>query len=131
MTASWGGFGVVWGKNICWIVIRPHRHTYGFVEKAGYFSLSFFNEKYRDALNFCGSNSGKNVDKVKGTGLTPVETGSGNVYFSEARLVIECRKLYFTDIDPSHFIDPAIESNYPAKDYHRMFIGEIVQCLSD
>lgn len=129
MTASWGGIGVMWGKKIAWCVIRPHRYTYEFVERANIFTLSFFDEKYRNLLNLCGSKSGRDVDKVKATGLTPVVGSSNGVYFAEARLVIECRKIYFQDIDPKNFIDPSISANYPEKDYHRMYVGEIVTCM--
>jgi len=80
-------------------------------------------------LNFCGTHSGRDVDKVKETGLTPAFTGSGSVYFSEARLVIECAKIYSQDLDPSAFLDPKIAKNYPKKDYHRLYIGEIVTCM--
>ncbi len=54
----------------------------------------------------------------------------GAVYFEEARLVLECRKLYFQDLDPEHFLDRGLESNYPHKDYHRMYVGEITECLA-
>lgn len=128
MTASWGGFGVIWGKKACFCVIRPHRHTFTFVEKADRFTLSFFDENYRDVLGFCGKYSGKDTDKVAATGITPLKTDSGAVYFDEARLVIECRKLYFQDINPENFLDAEIEKHYPDKDYHRMYIGEIVNC---
>lgn len=129
MTASWGGFGVLWNKKICFCVVRPVRYTYNFMEKSDTFTLSFFGEEYRKVLNFCGSKSGRDIDKAAATGITPVEGSSGSVYFSEARLVIECRKIYFQDIDPANFIDPAIDRNYPMKDYHRMYVGEIVGCL--
>jgi flavin reductase (DIM6/NTAB) family NADH-FMN oxidoreductase RutF len=129
MTASWGGLGVLWGKQVAWCVVRPQRHTFGFMENNPFFTMSFFDEKYRKALEFCGANSGKNVDKAKATGLTPLESDLTAVYFDEARLVLECRKLYFQDLDPHHFLDPGINDNYPLKDYHRMYIGEIVRCL--
>lgn len=129
MTASWGGLGVLWGKNIAFCVVRPTRYTYEFMEKADTFTLSFFTNKYKKALGFCGSHSGRDCDKAKETGLTAAETDNGSVYFSEARLVLECRKLYFDDINPENFIDPEIDSNYPKKDYHRMYVGEIVNVL--
>lgn len=129
MTASWGGMGVIWAKNVCFCVVRPGRHTYKFMEKADNFTLSFFDEDNRAALNYCGSHSGKDVDKVKETGLVPVFAEEG-IYFAQARLVFCCRKLYFHDLDPRHFLDPKIDSaNYPNKDYHRMYVGEIVTCL--
>ena len=129
MTAAWGGLGVLWDKNVCYCFIRPQRYTYEFMEKADSFTLSFFEEKYRGMLDFCGSNSGRDIDKVKKTGITPADGKLSTVYFSEARLVFICRKIYFQDIIPDHFLDQSIQKNYPKKDYHRMYIGEIVSCL--
>ena len=130
MTASWGGMGVIWGKNVCFCVVRPVRHTFQFMESSDRFTLSFFDDRFRKALSFCGSHSGRDVDKVKETGLAPV-FGEEGVFFSQARLVLCCRKLYFQDVDPSHFTDPAIDpTHYPLKDYHRMYVGEITSCLA-
>ena len=128
MTASWGGFGILWHKNVCFIFIRPQRYTYEFIEKYDIFSLSFFSEDYRDVLKICGSCSGRDVDKIRKTGITPIYTDSGGIYFSEARTVMECRKIYYQDINPQNFLDAQIEENYPGKDYHRMYIGEILSC---
>lgn len=129
MTASWGGVGILWGKSVAFCVIRPTRYTYEFMEKADTFTLSFFPGKYKKALSFCGTHSGRDCDKVAETGLTPTETENGSVYFREARLVLECRKIYFDDIKPEHFIDRGINIHYPENDYHRMYIGEIVSVL--
>ena len=128
MTASWGGLGVLWERKVCFIFVRPTRHTYEFLERTGTFTLSFFAERYRKALTYCGTHSGRDTDKAKGAGLTPAGEG-GFVYFAEARLVLKCRKLYSQDILPDRFLDPGIERMYPQKDYHRMYVGEIVTCL--
>jgi flavin reductase (DIM6/NTAB) family NADH-FMN oxidoreductase RutF len=130
MTASWGSLGILWNKKVATCVIRPVRHTFGFMERSPVFTLSFFDREYRDALNLCGSKSGRDTDKVKATGLVPVASPSGGVYFEQARLVLECRKLYWHDLDPGHFLDPKIDGNYPKKDYHRMYVGEITACLA-
>ncbi|HSV73663.1 MAG TPA: flavin reductase [Chthonomonadales bacterium] len=128
MTASWGGFGVLWGRNVCWCVVRPHRHTYGFMEHNASFTLSFFDPASRPALELCGTRSGRDVDKAAAAGLTPVESFvPGSTHFAEARLVIACRKLYTHDLDPSRFLDPSIDDNYPQRDYHRLYLGEAVQ----
>ncbi len=130
MTASWGGLGVLWGKNVATIYVRPQRYTYEFVEQSGYFTLAFFGPEYRNALTLCGSRSGRDVDKVKECGFTVAEGAGGAPYFEEADLVLVCKKAYWQDIDPSHFVDGEIDGAcYPAKDYHRMYIGEIVEVL--
>ena len=129
MTASWGGFGILWNKPVIFCFVRPVRYTYQFIEESGFFTATFFDRKYRKALNFCGANSGRDTDKMAATGFTPLVSPNGSVYFEQARLVLECRKLYFTDIDPEHFLDPVINRNYPLADYHRLYIGEIMNCL--
>ena len=129
MTASWGGFGHIWNKNVCWCVVRPQRHTYGFMEKAHSFTLCFFDEKYRKVLNYCGTKSGRDVDKAAETGITPVATEGGAVYFAEARLIVECRKIYFQDLSPNNFLEASIQKHYPDRDYHRLYMGEVVRCL--
>jgi flavin reductase (DIM6/NTAB) family NADH-FMN oxidoreductase RutF len=99
------------------------------MEKNEFFTLSFLEEQHRNILTYCGSKSGREVDKVAETGLTPI-LDDGPVYFAEARLVLSCRKIYFQDILPDHFLDLKIEEFYPLKDYHRMYVGEIVKCLT-
>ncbi len=128
MTASWGGLGVLWERKVAFCFIRPTRYTYEFVERSERYTLSFFREQNRKALTFCGTHSGRDRDKVREAGLTPVRDG-GFIYFNEARLVLECRKIYFQDIGPERFLDREINEMYSEKDYHRMYVGEIEKCL--
>ncbi|MDT3427535.1 flavin reductase (DIM6/NTAB) family NADH-FMN oxidoreductase RutF [Paenibacillus forsythiae] len=127
MTASWGGLGILWHKKIAFCVVRPTRYTYEFMEASDTFSLSFFTEDYRSALEICGSASGRDMDKAEAADITPVEDTPGIVYFQEARLVLECRKLYYQDLDPAKFLDEDIHKMYPDKNYHRLYVGEITQ----
>ena len=129
MTASWGGLGVLWGKPVATVYIRPKRYTLEFMEREDTFTLCFFGEKYRKALALCGSKSGRDVDKVKECGFT-VAMAEGAPYFEEADLVLVCKKAYWQDMDPTHFLDGEIDGKwYPEKDYHRIFIGEILEVL--
>ncbi|HOT32072.1 MAG TPA: flavin reductase [Petrotogaceae bacterium] len=131
MTASWGGMGVLWNKEVCFIFIRPQRYTYEFVEKNNFFTLNFFDQTYRAVLEFCGTKSGRECDKLKETSLSPVFDDPGYMYFQQARLVFICRKLYFQDISPKGFIDFDIDKTiYSKKDYHRMYVGAIERVLS-
>lgn len=129
MTASWGTIGILWHKPIAVCFIRPNRYTYKFVEENEYFTLTFFEEQYRSILKTCGAKSGRDINKVETTGLKPLETQSGNIYYEQSRLVLECKKLYFDDIKPEHFLLPDIQGNYSTDDYHRFYIGEIINCL--
>jgi flavin reductase (DIM6/NTAB) family NADH-FMN oxidoreductase RutF len=130
MTANWGGMGYLWHKNVCFIFVRPTRYTYEFTETSGLFTLSFFGKEYRKALEYCGANSGRDVDKVKECSFNPVELLPGAVSFNEAGLVLTCKKLYYNDINPDNFADEKIDNNYPKKDYHRMYIGEIIKVFA-
>ena len=79
----------LWFDKNKWRVLDHEDSTYKFMEEADYFTLSFFEEKDRDVLKFCGSHSGRDTNKIAKTGITPIEGESGTVYFSEARLVLE------------------------------------------
>jgi flavin reductase (DIM6/NTAB) family NADH-FMN oxidoreductase RutF len=129
MTAAWGGFGILWHRQVAFIYVRPTRHTFQFMESADRFTLTFFNEEHRSILNFCGKRSGRDTDKIKETGLIPVLSQHGAIYFEQARLVLDCKKIYYQDVIPSNFLDERIHTEYPLKDYHRLYIGEIVECL--
>lgn len=127
MTASWGAIGELWYKPVAFIFIRPQRYTYEFVENNDTLTLSFLPETHRSALKFCGSHSGRNTDKIAGTGLTPFATETGSVAFREASIVLECRKLYKQNMDPEAFINKAIiDKAYPGGDFHITFVAEIV-----
>jgi flavin reductase (DIM6/NTAB) family NADH-FMN oxidoreductase RutF len=128
MTASWGGMGVLWDKKVCFAFVRPTRYTFEFLEKSEFYTFSFLEEQYRDVLMYCGTKSGRDVNKVIETSLTPI-FGNSTVFFAEARLVMECRKTYVQDITPGNFLDQTMNEYYPKKDYHRIYVGEIIRCL--
>ncbi len=126
MTASWGGVGVLWNKNVATIYIRPQRYTKEFVDQKDTFTLTFFDDSYRDALTFCGRNSGRDHDKAAETGLTPCFDYAAPT-FAEGRLVFVCKKLYAQELSPNCFLEHGIAKNYPDHDYHTMYIGEIIE----
>ena len=126
MTASWGGLGQLWNKDVCFIFVRPQRYTYEFLEKNNLFTLSFYPEEYRKALTFCGTKSGRDYDKAKETGLTPLFK-DGTTTFDEAKLTLVCKKIAFQDMSPEGFIDESIKDNYAKNDYHRIYVGEILK----
>lgn len=129
MTVSWGQVGRLWNKPVCTVYIRPQRFTYGLMNDAKYFSLSFLPAERHEAAVLCGSKSGRNTDKVKECGLTVVDDGRAP-YYAEAELVLVCRKLYEQDLTGENFLEKDVdEKNYPAKDYHRMYVGEIETVL--
>ena len=126
MVISWGATGVMWGRPFVMCVVRPQRYTHEFMEQYDTFSLCAFPTELRKVLDVLGTKSGRDIDKIAGSGLTPISASSiASPIYDEARLAIECRKIYFDDFKPKHFIADYIKGMYK-KDFHRMYFGEIV-----
>lgn len=130
MTASWGGLGILWGAPAATCYIRPQRYTKEFVDREEYFTLAFFGEEYRKALSLCGSKSGREIDKVKECGFTVKTADCGAPYFGEAELVLVCRKRFAQPMDPDNIPQEIKDKFYPDKDYHTLYIGEIIEALA-
>lgn len=124
MTASWGGIGHLWNKNVAFIFIRPQRYTYEFVEQNEYLTISFYDSKYKNELKVLGTVSGRDVDKIKKVNFHPLEVDE-SVAFEEAKYILKCRKLYADDIKEDKIMDEQVKACYPSKDYHRMYVVEI------
>lgn len=137
MAIAWGNFGTLWERNshanhlptiTCYV--RPSRYTKKFLDNEPYFTISCFDSSYKKALGYLGSHSGRDGDKTKAAGLTP-KFIDNTVYFSEAQTVYICRKLYQAPLTETGFIDKElIDFNYPKKDFHEMYVGEIVKVLN-
>lgn len=129
MTASWGGIGVMWGKNVAYIVIRPQRYTKEFVDANECFSLTFFSKDYKKQLGYLGSVSGRDEDKITNAGIT-VAYHNEIPYFSEGRLVLCCKKLFAAPMHAEEFLDSSLlEKWYPNNDLHTLYIAEITDVL--
>lgn len=127
MTISWGSMGTLWNKPVVQVVVRPSRHTFGFIESGADFTLCAFPAEYRSALALLGSKSGRDGDKIKEAGLTPRASALvASPAYAQANLVIECRKIYADAFKSENFLDPSIEENYPDKSYHHLYIGEVL-----
>lgn len=137
MTVAWGHFGSLWERGshsnrlptaICYV--RPGRYTKEFMDEEAFFTLSHFGSEHKKALAYLGTHSGRDGDKIKCAGLTPVFT-DGVTYFDEAKTVYICRKLYHAPLVPDGFTDKGlIDFNYPERDFHEMYIGEIIKILT-
>ncbi len=129
MTASWGFGGVMWGKNAVVVGIRPQRYTKEFVDNGDTFSITILPESYRETMSYFGTVSGRDEDKIAKTGLT-VAHDENTPYFEEGRLVLICKKMYSQEIKEENFIDKSIiDKWYPNKDYHMMYVAEIIDVL--
>ncbi|EGT3616804.1 flavin reductase family protein [Clostridium perfringens] len=129
MTASWGGLGVMWGKDVAYIVVRPQRYTKEFIDNSDTFSLTFFNDEYKKTLGYLGKVSGRDEDKISNSNLT-LNTCENTPYFEEGKVVLVCKKLYGQYLDPKCFLEDGIDERwYPEKDYHMLYIAEIKNVL--
>nr|WP_019880181.1 flavin reductase family protein [Succinispira mobilis] len=129
MTASWGGLGVMWGKKVAYVVIRPQRYTKEFIDVAESFSLSFLPEKFRKELSYLGSVSGRDEDKIAKAGLS-LTYQEEVPYFEESELVLICKKLFVQEFKDESFLDKSIlDTWYKAGDNHYLYIAEIIDVL--
>lgn len=133
MTVSWGGVGVLWGKNVFFCFVRPQRYTKEFIDAQDTVTLSLFDpERYRGALKLCGTVSGREHDKIAEAGLTArVEKAASNehgaVVFDEARVTVIGKKLFAQEISKDGFFDRSIlAACYPNNDFHTVYVCEIV-----
>lgn len=127
MTVGWGSLGVMWGLPFVQVVVRPVRYTYQFMEKYDTFTVCAFSETYAPALHLLGNKSGRDGDKIFLSGLTPIASAIvAAPGYEQASLILECKKLFWEDMDKNKFLDSRLEKKYPARDYHRMYFGEIL-----
>ena len=127
MTIAWGALGELWGKPIVTVYVSTDRYTYKFLEDNEYFTVTAFPEQFRDKLQYIGSVSGRDEDKVKGSGLTPEFTKLGNPIYKEANLAIECKKIYAEQLKKE--LMPLEQRQWydeKKQGVHVMYIGEIV-----
>ena len=130
MTASWGGIGVLWGKNVVYIFVRETRYTKEFIDKGDTFSLTFLDESYKSALKYMGAVSGRDENKIDNAKMH-VDYCQHTPYIDEGNFVLICKKMSATSITPDQFIDPEIKDKwYADNNLHTMYIGEIVEVLA-
>ena len=135
MTIAWGQIGALWERGnhanrlpVLTCYVRPGRYTRQFMDKEELFTVSVLPQNYKKALGYLGSHSGRDEDKIANAGLTPLFT-DGTVCIAEAKLVFVCRKLYQSPLLEEGFIDrELVDFNYPKKDFHEMYVGEIINC---
>ena len=128
MTIGWGQLGRIWRVPTCTVFVKHKRFTETFMEKSDYFTVSVLPESMKDALDFCGTKSGRDVDKFEACGLT-VAYGEGDApYIAEAEIVLVCKKLYAQDMDTMCIADDGPMTRFYADgDYHRIYIGQVVE----
>lgn len=126
MTISWGSLGELWNKPVVTVYVSSSRYTHVFMEKNDHFTVAFFPPEYRKALQYLGSHSGRDGDKIAASGLTLEWLESGLPSFKEADMVIEARKIYGAPFSPEGFGDVP-ETLYASgrMGIHSQYVGEI------
>ena len=128
MTISWGGLGTLWGKPVVTVYVKPVRYTYQFMNDSEYFTVSFYDEQYRNAMQVYGSTSGRNTDKEAVTGFVPVKLEHG-VTYEQAKVTLVCRKIYYNDLVLENIPEEVVQRTYTTEAPHRMFIGEVIDVI--
>ncbi len=128
MTISWGGMGTLWNKPVATVYVRTSRYTHDFMDGNEYFSISFYPEQYRKTLVVLGSKSGRDMDKMKESGLTPKQTGQ-TMTFEEAEVTVICRKLFKQRLDSDNIPEDIVKALYSGDAAHDMYIGEVVDII--
>lgn len=128
MAASWGGLGVFWEKPVSFCFLGTQRYSITTMDKGDTYTISFYTEAYKDAIQYCGSTTGRNEDKIKGSGLTPIKTPSGATAFAEAWMIFECKKIIAQPLSQDAIADKTSDAakKWNGKELHKMYIGEIL-----
>ncbi len=128
MTVSWGGLGTLWGMSAATVYVRTSRLTHEFLDREDWFTLSFFPESCREKLLLLGTKSGREMDKMRASGLEPVPCAHGIAY-REAELTLVCRKLFMQPLDPVRIPAEIREKLYAHDAPHDLYIGEVTELL--
>jgi len=132
MTIGWATIGHIWNRPVFMALVRPQRHTYEMLKKAGEFTVSVptTNPLVKE-LVFAGTCSGRDVNKFEGHGLTAAPAQSVNTpIIKECGIHFECRTLLTQDMDPKFMDENVLNRSYPERDLHTMFFGEIIECYT-
>lgn len=128
MTIGWGLVGFIWQRNVFMVAVRDSRHTFALMEKALDFTVTVPTGDMKDALMFCGTKSGRDLDKFKACSIVPTEAQQTiSPILQVPGIHLECRIRFKAPMDPA-FLDGTLEDLYPAKDYHTLYFGEIAAC---
>lgn len=129
MTVSWGTAGILWNKEVCTVFVRPQRYTYEFCENGDILTLSFFGAEKQDTLAYCGTKSGRCVDKLDVCKLK-YELQNGACVFNDAKITLVLKKIYAQDLKSECFYDERPLINYKNNDFHRAYTCEIIDVIT-
>jgi flavin reductase (DIM6/NTAB) family NADH-FMN oxidoreductase RutF len=129
MTIGWATYGIIWGKPMMTVLVRPSRHTFRFIEDADSFSVNIPPPELADVATHCGIVSGRDEDKFATCNLTPADGKQVSAkYIDECVLHFECRIVHKNYVLPQRLDHAIADGSYPRGDYHVIYYGEIVGC---
>ncbi len=126
MTIGWGTLGIIWGRKIFVVLVRPSRYTYQFIEDSGEFTVNVPTREMSEWVAFCGAKSGRDVDKFAAYRMS-VSPGQRirAVTIDACPLVYECKVVHYNEVLPPHLSPEIVAGSYPRGDFHRIYYGEI------
>ena len=128
MTIGWATIGFCWRKPVFMVAVRDSRHTFTLMEKAPDFTVSVPATHMKDEIMFCGTKSGRDVDKFAALGIAAAAARRvASPIIDISGIHLECRTILKTAMDPALMADD-LQPLYPDKDYHTLYFGEIVAC---
>ena len=129
MTIGWATFGFIWQKPIMMVAVRLSRHTFGIIEKALDFTVTIPLGDMSKATAFCGSKSGRDVDKFKMCNLETADARNvASPIIKVPGIHYECKIVYKSAMNPAHLDKNYDKALYQQKDYHTHYFGEILAC---
>jgi len=132
MAIGWGSAGIIWGKPIFVVLVRPSRYTYGCIEKVPEFTVNVPTPDMKETVKFCGSRSGRDVDKFARAGLTAVKSATVDApLIEQCAIHYECRVVHRNDVLPDALARQIITGLYAQGDFHRVYFGEILRACAD
>ena len=129
MAIGWGTIGIIWGRPIFVVLVRPSRYTYTLIEETGQFTVNVLPATMTDVASYCGTHSGRDHDKIREEGLTEVPGERVALpTLAEAEITFECTVVHKNDVLPSELARAVREGCYSGGDFHRLYFGEIMLC---
>jgi len=132
MAIGWGQIGIIWGKPVFTVLVRPSRYTYKLIEETGDFTVNIVPPQLKDVVQYCGTTSGRSHDKFQEKSLTAIPSSKVKTpMIKQCILHYECKIVYKNDLISSELKASIISAFYPKGDFHRFYFGEILACQKE
>lgn len=127
MTIGWGFLGTMWSRPVFVVAVRHSRHTFKLLEESDSFTVCLPAKDMEEALEICGTKSGRDMDKFKDFGFTAVKGATvDSPYIKECPVHYECKIIYKDDIAPGILLKEVESDVYPSKNMHMLYYGQIL-----